>query len=123
VEFAANDADLLDGVSPARSARQHAGLITGLQAALPDTRIVLMTMNPVSGLHRILRARLGQHHALYGALAERHDVALVNLNRRWKESGTGAPPDGLHPAPAQTAPIIAPALATVIGASLGRDCS
>lgn len=100
VEFAINDADLLDGVSLRRSRAQHADLLAGLRRALPDTRVLLMTMNPVSGpLRHLQRPRLGAYYGMYHELAAAHGAGLADLYPRWQASGPADLPDGLHPAP------------------------
>jgi len=102
IEFAANDADLLDADGLAAARIRHVALLKALRTALPEARLMLMTMNPVGGLHRVKRARLAAHHAMYRDLARADDVG------------------GLHPDDAATAAVVVPALAGLIARAAGR---
>ena len=127
IEFAINDADILDGVAPARALAQHEALVAGLGAALPGVRLMLMTTSPVSGiLRQAQRPRLARHYADYRRLADRSGIALADLAPRWQAAlaaGLPAPADGLHPDDAATAAVAVPALAALIGHAAGRDCA
>lgn len=118
VEFAINDADLLDGVLPPRARAQHAALLAALRAALPEARLVLLTMSPARGPRGWLRPFLARHYAQYGPLAAAAGTGLVDLHARWRAApGTAAAlaADGLHPDPDAAAAIAAPALAAWLG--------
>lgn len=127
IEFAINDADIRDGVSPARAMARHAALVAGLEAALPGVPLMLMTTSPVSGiLRQIQRPRLARHYAGYRALAAQEGLALADLAPRWQaalDAGLPPPADGLHPDDAATAAVVVPALTRMIGRAAGRDCS
>lgn len=109
VEFAINDADLLDGVSPAQGWAQHLALVAGLRRALPQVRIVLMTMSPAKGSRGWIRPRLGAHYGQYHDLAQAAGTGLIDLYPRWlalPPSERGLEADGLHPDPARAARVI-----------------
>jgi len=121
VEFAINDADLLDGVSLARSRTRHDALLDALAREIPDARIMLMTTSPVQGIvRRLQRPRLPAYYAMYRALADARGTALADLAPRWRAAAGELPrhPDGLHPAPEAARAVIVPALAGLIGAAL-----
>ncbi|TDL86414.1 SGNH/GDSL hydrolase family protein [Meridianimarinicoccus aquatilis] len=124
IEFTANDADLLDGVSVARSRAQHAQILAELRRDLPEARLVLMTMNPVSGWQRVKRLRLGAYHAMYRKLARDADVGLADLTPRWNVAPQDLrhAPDGLHPTGAATQVVVTPALTGLIGQAMGQSC-
>lgn len=116
IEFAINDADLLDGVWPAGGRDRHQALVEALQARVPEVRIVLMSINPAHGLRSWIRPLLAQHYAGYAGLARDHDLGFVNLYARWQAlvpAGRGLG-DGLHPDPVQAAAVIVPALSAYL---------
>ncbi|MFV0491248.1 MAG: SGNH/GDSL hydrolase family protein [Pseudorhodobacter sp.] len=111
VELAINDADFRDGASLARGRAQHRGLITGLRGALPKAQIVLMTMNPATGLRGWIRPRLAVHYRQYRDLAAEAETGLIDLYPRWlalPRGERGLSADGLHPDPERAAEIIVP---------------
>lgn len=125
IEFSMNDADILDGIGTAEAALLTADLAGRLAAALPRTRLVLMTMNPVSGLARTLqRPWLAAHYRDYRRLAERNDLGLLDLAPRWASLAglSTALPDGLHPADSAATSVILPALVPYLGRIAGADC-
>lgn len=117
LEFAINDADILDGVPLSRARTQHAAILDDLGAAVPEARIALMTMNPAFGLRGIVRPFLNLHYQQYQALAADHQVGLVDLYSRWLMAPRhiAKPADGLHPSPDQERQIIVPTLASALG--------
>lgn len=118
VEFAINDADLRDGPGLGAARQMHDQLIAGLRAARPDAVLALMTMSPAQGLRGLVRPRLGAHYRQYRALAETHDIGLIDLYPRWRalpRAARGLARDGLHPDPAVASAVIVPVLARAIG--------
>ncbi|OSP54072.1 SGNH/GDSL hydrolase family protein [Pseudoruegeria sp. SK021] len=124
MEFAINDADVLDGVSLHRSRTQHAALIERLTTTVPSGHVVLMTMNPVGGIHLVLRPFLPRYYALQVGLADSHDTALADLYADWLALPMSQRrfADGLHPAPEDTARVVVPGLVRRIAEAAGRDC-
>ncbi|WP_424991082.1 SGNH/GDSL hydrolase family protein [Fluviibacterium sp. S390] len=123
LEFSINDADLLDGVSRRTSRARHAALLAALTRDLPDTRVLLMTMSPVTGVVRHLqRPWLGAYYGIYRDLADEQGVGLADLFPRWRAAPADLRdlPDGLHPAPGKTAQLAVPVLAQMIGAAAGQ---
>lgn len=121
LEFAINDADILDGRTLAHSTAAHGRLLTALQAALPGAQILLMTMNPVRGLQRLKRPRLSQYYAALGPLAETHGAGLADLTAHWMPEAEI--PDGLHPSDAAARGVIVPVLAARIATAAGGTCT
>lgn len=125
IEFATNDSDIIDGLFPARAQGLTQRLLGDLRARFPDARVVLMTMNPVSGLVRHLqRPLLGRHDAGYRALAAQDGVGLVDFAPRWASRPDLASdlPDGLHPEAATAEAVMLPVLLPYLGAALGVTC-
>ena len=125
MEFAINDADLRDGQSLASSTVTHRSLVAALQATLPDTRIVLMTMSTAQGPRGWIRPWLGAHYAMYRDLAAERDTGLIDLYPRWLDlprANRGLGVDGLHPGPDVAASVIVPVLAEYLAAARGQHC-
>lgn len=121
MEFAINDADLTDGASFTRARSNHETILDSLTA---DTPVILMTMNPVTGIKRLSRPALGRYYGLYSDLAERFETGLLDLAPRWRvvlDDG-GVLPDGLHPNETDASGVIVAPLAAMIGAAAGADC-
>lgn len=130
VEFAINDADLLDGVSLARSRSQHVALLTQVQDRLaPGGAILLMTTNPTEGLLRWLqRPRLEAYYQMYPELAAQAGAGLVDFTPRWRAamSATERPllRDGVHPYPETARSLMVPVLVNMIAKAVagGTGC-
>ena len=65
VEFAVNDADILDGLWLDRSRAAHDTLVSELRALAPEARVLLMTTNHARGPRGWARPRLAAHYASY----------------------------------------------------------
>lgn len=121
VEFMINDADLTDGASFARSQENHERLIEALRE---DSAVLLLTMNPVTGIKRLTRPALGRYYGMTEDLARTHDLGRADLTPRWRvflDRG-GALPDGLHPAPEDAAALLPGPLAAIIAPAFGQSC-
>ena len=120
IEFAVNDADIIDGVSLRKSMAQHDRLLAALADILPDARILLMTTNPVTGLRGLKRPRLAAYYAAYEELARKHDAGLADFYPRWLEyiRQTDWSEDGLHPTDEAAIQIMLPVLHEIVGRSL-----
>jgi hypothetical protein len=102
VEYAMNDADLLDGIWRSESRANHRRIIAALHDNAPDIAVILMATNPVSGLQRVKRPRLAAYYRDYAALTDEAEVGFFDGPARWADPGFGhdALPDGLHLVPA-----------------------
>ncbi|WP_347311600.1 SGNH/GDSL hydrolase family protein [Defluviimonas sp. SAOS-178_SWC] len=120
IEFALADADLTDGVWPGESRSNHRAIIEAIRERRPDVRIVLMTTNPVGGLHRLKRAFLGPYYRVYRDLADELGAGLLDAWPRWP--GTASIPDGVHPAPEAEAQIVVSPLLTLVAPGFGAVC-
>lgn len=120
VEFASNDADLLDGIGLDKSRSNHKALLGRIREDVPGAQVVLMTMSPAFGLRGWVRPQLFEYYEMYRGLAAYNDVPLVDLAPTWSESlaATGYKvqlPDGLHPTQTAANRIILSALRNKIG--------
>lgn len=125
IEFAINDADLKDGVWRAESAAHHRDILAELATALPDARVLLMTMSPVRGWQILFRPRLAGYYALYPEIGEETGAGVLDLYPRWltNPSARESFPDGVHPTEAAATDILLPPLLRTVGQALGRDCA
>ena len=123
MEFSINDGDLYDGISLDQSRAQHVALLENLTGALPDARILLMTMNPVTGLQRLKRPRMGSYYAINHELAGGYGAGLADFTPRWLALPVGWAPDGLHPSAEAANAMLPPVLAPMIAAAAGGTCS
>ena len=127
VEFGVNDADRLDGLSPAESRAAHAAIL----AALPGVPVVVMRMNPAFGARGWTRLGRGAREDAIAAQAAAAGAGTLNLDQRWRlrwqedsrrEGGWRAEmSDGLHPDPAAAAEVIAPAAAAMLAPGCPED--
>lgn len=125
VEFAINDADLRDGLWLTQSRAAHRKLIEQLRVDRPDRRIVLMTMNPVSGvLRQLQRPRLAAYYRVQAELAVTEDTGLLDFHARWLAlpAAERAMADGLHPDESLAHKVIVPVLVPYLGRLAGGDC-
>ena len=123
VEFAINDADLLDGIGHGlalgRSVAVHETLLDELAALAPGARVLLMTTNHARGPRGWMRPRLAAHYAAYPGIARRHGAGLLDLYPRWlarAHRGEEGLVDGLHPDDAAARAVILDPLARALTA-------
>jgi acyl-CoA thioesterase I len=118
IEFSANDATLHGGLSLAASRDNITSIVNGLRAQRADVRIVLMAMNPMNGLHGVMRPALDTYYDLYRDLAATLRVEFIDHRPAWQRLEAhaleAAIPDGVHPKEREAAEIIAPTLARAI---------
>ena len=123
IEFAINDADMLDGVALERSRGNLRAIIAGVRDSRPEALIVIASTNPVSGLRGAKRPFLAEYYTAARAVAGETGAAFFDGTARWRaDPQPGDLSDGLHPADAATARVIVPALVTFLGAAYGKDC-
>ncbi len=123
IEFAVNDADLIDGMGPGRSRETLRAILSDLRRSAPDAVIVVMSTNPARGLRGWLRPFLPRYFALFREVAEEARAGFFDGAARWRNDLRSADlPDGLHPAPQAEARVIVPALTAFLGNAFGREC-
>ncbi|MDH5453306.1 MAG: hypothetical protein OEX14_08145, partial [Paracoccaceae bacterium] len=101
LEYAINDADIVDGLSRHDSMKNHRQMIASLRSDHPGVAIVLMATNPVSGMQRLKRPGLMAYYGDYLTLAKEEGVSFFDGPARWSDFSAAkvATPDGLHPEP------------------------
>ncbi|MDF2809083.1 MAG: lipolytic protein family [Microvirga sp.] len=123
VEFATNDAALQRFISLKQSVANMNGILLRLQAETPPPRIFVMAMNPIHGMRGWVRPFLADYEAAHERLARDLGASFIDHRPAWarlsKDELHRAIPDGSHPAPEVTIPLIVPTIADAIA---GSDC-
>ncbi len=122
IEFAINDAYLDYRTSVAEARSNLTNMIDRILASKADTEIVLMTMNPPTGIHLERRPKIGDYYQMYRDVANARKLLLIDHAANWerilkKESDLFARyvPDGIHPGPDGCAQVITPAILQTLG--------
>ncbi len=125
IEFYANDAALNRFISVAHSRRNMAEVLGQLRRQLPNTRIIVMAMNPFIGLRGFLRPFIDHYIDAHHKLAEDYGVEFHDHRPAWARLSSGelsaAIPDGSHPKPQMASAIIVPGLVERITAGHCRN--
>ncbi|PZU83656.1 MAG: acyl-CoA thioesterase [Shinella sp.] len=114
VEFYANDAAVNRWMSVSASRSNISAILDGLHAGAPQARIVVMAMNPISGLRGWMRPFLSSYIDAHREEAESRGMGFVDFRPAWNAlSDTDrdrAIPDGLHPRPEKAGEVMTPIL-------------
>ncbi|SCB61645.1 Lysophospholipase L1 [Rhizobium aethiopicum] len=123
IELYANDATLHRFVSLAQSRRNIGDILDQLQQRLPRARIILMAMNPFSGLRGLIRPFVDSYISAHQEEAQKRGLEFVDHRLGWERLAPDdlatAIPDGAHPRAEVASQIIVPEL---VGRIAGRDC-
>lgn len=123
IELYANDATLHRFVSLAQSRKNIGDILDQLQQRLPQARIIVMAMNPFSGLRGLIRPFVNSYVSAHQAEAEKRGLEFVDHRPNWErltpDDLATAIPDGVHPQPDMASKIIAPELVKRIA---GNNC-
>ncbi|TAW17473.1 SGNH/GDSL hydrolase family protein [Rhizobium ruizarguesonis] len=123
IELYANDATLHRFVSLAQSRKNIGDILDQLQQRLPQARIIVMAMNPFSGLRGLIRPFVDSYVSAHQAEAEKRGLEFVDHRANWErltaDDLATAIPDGVHPQPDMASKIIAPELVKRIA---GNNC-
>jgi lysophospholipase L1-like esterase len=126
VEYATNDADLLDGISLVDSRINHARLLMRIHDESPKSIIVLMMMSPAFGVRGWLRPQLNEYYEMYRGFDDTKQTISVDIRIAWQSflrgpSAQGSFPDGLHPTEVATNRVLIPVLLPLLGRLLTGD--
>ncbi|MBY5387404.1 SGNH/GDSL hydrolase family protein [Rhizobium leguminosarum] len=123
IELYANDATLHRFVSLAQSRKNIGDILDQLQQRLPQARIIVMAMNPFSGLRGLIRPFVDSYVSVHEAEAQKRGLEFVDHRPNWErltpDDLATAIPDGVHPLPDMASKIIAPELVKRIA---GNHC-
>ncbi|NNH68055.1 SGNH/GDSL hydrolase family protein [Rhizobium laguerreae] len=121
IELYANDATLHRFVSLAQSRKNIGDILDQLQQRLPQARIIVMAMNPFSGLRGLIRPFVNSYVSAHQAEAEKRGLEFVDHRANWErlrpDDLATAIPDGVHPQPDMASKIIVPELVKRIAAN------
>lgn len=104
IEFAINDAhrNFYTSVELARLNLEN--MIDRIKAMYPKSDVVLLTMNPPTGVGLQLRPRIADYYQMYREVAQKRQLVLVDTEPVWSKMLKDEPekwkklvPDGLHP--------------------------
>jgi lysophospholipase L1-like esterase len=122
IELYANDAAINRWISVGASRSNYATILDRLHAALPNARIVTMSMNPFSGMRRLIRPYLQSYIDAHRKAALERGMDYADNAKNWVKLGDDELgriiPDGSHPLPDEASRIIVPELVEVL--SSGR---
>jgi acyl-CoA thioesterase-1 len=118
IEFSANDAAWFKGFSLRRSRENTGKIVQRILAALPETKIFLMTMSPALGPRRWIRLNLDAYYSLYESLASELGIGYIDNRPAWRalpenELRAGIP-DGAHPLPELVSRLLVPTISKAI---------
>lgn len=122
IEFAINDAFLTYKTSVADARRNLETMIDRILEAKLDTEIILMTMNPPTGVHLERRPKVKDYYQMYRDVAKERKLLLIDHEPNWervlKEDSdlfSKHVPDGIHPGPSGATDVITPAILQALG--------
>jgi len=84
IELYANDATLHRFVSLAQSRKNIGDILDQLQQRLPQARIIVMAMNPFSGLRGLIRPFVNSYVSAHQAEAEKRGLEFVDHRPNWE---------------------------------------
>ena len=122
IEFAINDA-FLKYATPVEAARTNlCNMIERIRGAKADTEIILMTMDPPTGVHLERRPNIEAYYQMYRDVAKEQKLKLIDHEANWKKileqdkaRFAKLVPDGIHPGPEGCRQVITPALLQALG--------
>lgn len=122
IEFSVNDAYLEYQTSPEEARKNLEAMIDRTLAALPKCEIILMVMNPPTGMHLERRPKIADYEQVYRLVAKERGLRLIDHSANWQEvlqqggeKWKALVPDGIHPGAAGAEQVILPHLLTSIG--------
>lgn len=118
IEFYANDAALNRFTSLSTSRANIGSILDQLHARLPQARIVVMAMNPVSGLRGWIRPFIDSYIEGHFEEARRRGLETIDFRGEWarltQKERDHAISDGLHPRPEDAGKVMALPLANLV---------
>ena len=122
IEFAINDAFLKYETSPDTARRNLESMIERIQAARPGCEVILMTMNPPTGVHLERRPQFEAYYQFYREVAQARSLRLIDIEPVWQAVLKNEPdlfrkyvPDGIHPNADGAKAIILPQILKSLG--------
>ncbi len=122
IEFAINDA-----YQPYKTPVDHArnnleNMIDRILAANANCEIIIMVMNPPTGVYLERRPKIEAFYQMYRDIAKEREILLIDHYPKWKKILDTNPdmfnkyvPDGIHPGPEGCKAVITPEIIESIG--------
>lgn len=124
IEFYANDAAINRLTLPRNSSATFGATLSQLRDGLPQARIIMQIMNPISGIAGFVRPFLRHYIDAHIQQTLLYGGEIIDYTSRWtslsSEELAASIPDGLHPAAEAASRIVVPPLAERIG---GARCA
>jgi len=125
IEFALNDAYEGHNTTVARARENLEEMIDRIATAVPECEVILMTMNPVSGVHLERRPHYKDYYQMYRDVAAERKLRIIDHERNWDRILKDDPDaigihsrysaDGAHPNTKASIEVIAPAVFEALG--------
>ena len=127
IEFSMNDAFLPYETSVETAGKNLRTMIDAIKEHNPETEIIIMIMNPPTGVHRERRPNFMEYNRMYREVVKERNLLLIDHEPHWeaviKKDMAGFleyVPDGIHPAPVGCEKIITPHILKSVGLSPRR---
>jgi lysophospholipase L1-like esterase len=124
IEFAINDAFLTYKTSVEDARGNLLRMIDGILAAKADTEIILMTMNPPTGVHLERRPKIADYVQMYREVAKQRNLQLIDHYPNWErilkedeKQFMAYVPDGIHPGAEGYRQVVTPLILRELGLS------
>jgi acyl-CoA thioesterase I len=124
IEFAINDAFLEYKTSVEGARRNLENMVDHIRRSKADTEIIVMTMNPPTGIHLERRPKFEDYYQMYRDVAKKRKLRLIDHCLNWerildkdKDLFNRYVPDGIHPGPEGCEKVITPAILEALGIS------
>ncbi|MDD5705738.1 MAG: GDSL-type esterase/lipase family protein [Kiritimatiellae bacterium] len=122
IEFSINDAYLPYKTSVAQARTNLETIVNRILAANPACEIILMVMNPPTGIHLENRPNIESYNQMYRECAARRGLMLIDHYPKWSQLLKSDPkqfsayvPDGIHPNAEGCMQVITPAIIEALG--------
>jgi acyl-CoA thioesterase I len=126
IEFSINDAYLPYDTSVEQARSNLDSMIDRILAANSWCEIILLVMNPPTGIHRDCRPNIESYNHVYRDVAAQRRLTLIDHYPDWQRLLVADPnrfleyvPDGLHPNAAGCAMVVTPAIVCALGMATG----
>ena len=124
IEFTINDAYLPYKTTVAQARANLETMTDRIRAAVPECEIILMVMNPPTGVHLERRPDIASYNQMVRDVAKERSFTLIDHYPAWERILTSDPktfsahvPDGIHPGPEGCRAVITPGILAGLGLS------
>jgi len=122
IEFSINDAYLPYNMSVEQARSNLETMVDRILATNKSCEIILMVMNPPTGVHLAIRPQIESYNQMYRDVAARRHLMLIDHYPNWQQILNADPkrfsayvPDGIHPNAEGCKMVITPRIINVLG--------